>query len=269
MEVNDTRAIPQRGGIGSGGNRITGWQGTVHDLTAADKAANFRKSLDKEQSAAHPQAAATGNAIVAATLGVIQVNAPADEHTIKPLADMKKPDRQGEWEDRITRVEAKVAKLGHAASEQQSPFKSVFLAAPNASAPTQDQQWQELTASGTDLRIFDDGRNCLTGTASGQILQPGTTKAFVLLEIRDGDANQYWKLEGAAVDLYNNDILAVAKTPFINIKGYGTESLFQFVTDTVDSTDGAAWRLVGGSKTYGGIYWDGSNWVHDWLRTHP
>lgn len=180
--------------LATGGNSAkagSGWAGTTHGLSAAEKAANFRKSLDRERAAADP-----ARAVVDATLaGVAQAT---DPHTIKAFEPMKKPDRQGEWEDRITAMEAKIAAMSYFAHEAQSPYKFVFLAEETGSG-SDGGLWKEKTVNGTDIVDFEDGRKSVADGDSGPLLAIKGNCA--VLEIPTGSSRAYVKIGGSPIYL--------------------------------------------------------------------
>ncbi len=73
---------------------------------------------------------------------------------------------------------------------------------------------------------------------------------------------------GGTVDLLNNDTPAVTATPFVNIKGVGTENILEFDTDTVSGRDGGRLALKGQDPSSPGlgIYWNGSVWRVGYLE---
>lgn len=181
-------------GLGSGGNTFL-----PATATAAERAHNFRASLDRERAAkreaANPGLARASNAILDETMGNAQKLAGGmGEYHIDPPTVLP-TTREGEYEQRIAMLEASVNELLYTIREMTGPLQKIFPAIPNPSN-TNQAQWQEATVQGTSIVTFQDGRHCLSGTAAGQILDPGSTGVFALLEIPNGSNRAYLKIGG-------------------------------------------------------------------------
>jgi hypothetical protein len=73
---------------------------------------------------------------------------------------------------------------------------------------------------------------------------------------------------GGGVNAMNNDTTIVSQTPFINIKGNGTQNVMQFVADTVSGQAGADQQFVAGTANYQTFIWNSGNWTIDYVRAH-
>jgi hypothetical protein len=191
------------------------------------------------------------------------------EHLIKADGPRRlAPTPQSPQEQRIAQLERDLQEMMWELRDLRGPYKPVFLAIPNPSDPTQEAQWQEATVNGSNVATFEDGRNCLSGGAPGQIVDPGTSGAFVLLELRTGSNCSYIKIKsGGSLDIYQANTLVLSSSPFLNMStNYATSNLFEYFAQTLSGVNGVGTRLKAGSIAHGGIYWNGTNWLHDLMR---